>query len=398
MKMKICYCLQFTVYGLRLAGSRVKFGQVLFVAGLAEEVEHVLLVGFNAGLVEGVDIKEETGDAAAFFEEVDELTEVVLVDAWHDDAEVGYAAIDMGHLGAELGHLVDFVNAFAGEVVEAIEVLVVGGHTEGVLALLDGEDGLEDGALAVLYPLAHGVEVGGKVNGGREDAFAILALALAIELFPPLGDIVELWLIVGKNFYLLASLMVEGVAGGCIDGCGVLVEGHGGGCGCLHVAGSLDEGGDIETGAGNGEESYRGEDGETAADVVGDNEGGVALFVGCGTCSALMCVGDGDDDAACLSEATLLLALFLEQTEGEGCLGGGAGLGDIDDAEAAGLEKVGELGEVVFANIVASEEDGGIGAIVGEPLEGVAEGLDDGFGAEVAAADASDDDGVAELT
>ena len=191
--------------------------------------------------------------------------------------------------------------------------------------------------------------------------------------------------------------MVEGVAGGCIDGGGVLVEGHGGGCGGLHVTCSLDEGGDIEAGACDGEESDGCEDGETASYIVGDDEGCVAFFVGCGACSALMGVGDGDDDAACLIEAALLLALLLEQTEGEGCLGGGAGLGDIDDSEAAGLEEVGELGEVVFADIVASEEDGGVRAIVGEPLEGVAEGLDDGLGAEVAAADAGDDDGVAEL-
>ena len=46
----------------------------LFVAGLAEEGEHIALVGLHAGLVEGVDVEDVAAYAASLLEEVDELT------------------------------------------------------------------------------------------------------------------------------------------------------------------------------------------------------------------------------------------------------------------------------------------------------------------------------------
>ncbi len=54
--------------------SCLELSLLIFVAGLAEKSEHVLLVSLNAGLVEGVDCEEITGDAACLLEEVDELT------------------------------------------------------------------------------------------------------------------------------------------------------------------------------------------------------------------------------------------------------------------------------------------------------------------------------------
>ncbi len=45
------------------------------VLGFAEEAEHVLFVGFDAGLVEGVDAEEGGGDCAGELEEVDEGAE-----------------------------------------------------------------------------------------------------------------------------------------------------------------------------------------------------------------------------------------------------------------------------------------------------------------------------------
>ena len=50
-------------------------GSVGFVAGLFEQGEHVALVGFYAGLVEGVDAEEIAADAHCFLEEIDELSE-----------------------------------------------------------------------------------------------------------------------------------------------------------------------------------------------------------------------------------------------------------------------------------------------------------------------------------
>ena len=364
-----------------------------FVTGFAEEGEHVLLVSFDTGLVEGVDVEEQTAHTAGAFEEVDELSEIVLVELGEDDAQVGHAAVDVSDARTEFGHLVHFVHALAGEEVEAVEVLFVGGEEDGVVGVFDRDDGFEDGAFAFLDPLSHGVEVGGEVDCSGEDADAVLTFAFAVELLPPLVHVVKFGLEVDEDLDLLAGT-VEGVAhGGILRGDVVVAAAF-----ALHVGGSFDEGVDVEAGAGDGEETDGGEDGETATDVVGDDEGGVAFLVGRGAGSALLGVGDSNDDFARHVFAALFLTLLLEETESECGLGGGAALGDVDHTELAVAEVLAEFVEVVLADVVAGEEDDRVGAVVGEPFELVAECFDDGAGSEIGTADAGDDDGVAVFT
>ncbi len=45
------------------------------------------------------------------------------------------------------------------------------------------------------------MKVSGVADTCREKAFAVFALAFAVELFPPFGNIVEIVKIVDKNFY-----------------------------------------------------------------------------------------------------------------------------------------------------------------------------------------------------
>ncbi len=47
-----------------------------FVAWFFEKSEHVFLVSFHAGLVEGIDVENISADAAGCFEEVDQLAEI----------------------------------------------------------------------------------------------------------------------------------------------------------------------------------------------------------------------------------------------------------------------------------------------------------------------------------
>ena len=44
-------------------------------AGFAKEMEHIILVGFNAGLVKGVDADQLGGESAGGFEEEDQGAE-----------------------------------------------------------------------------------------------------------------------------------------------------------------------------------------------------------------------------------------------------------------------------------------------------------------------------------
>ena len=82
-----------------------------------------------------------------------------------------------------------------------------------MLGGVDRNDRLEDRPLALLDPLAHGVEVGGEVDSGGEEAAVVLALALAVELLPPLANVVQLGVEIGQDLDLLAAA-IERLAGG----------------------------------------------------------------------------------------------------------------------------------------------------------------------------------------
>ena len=69
----------------------------------------------------------------------------------------------MSQTSAQLCHLVNVVNALAGEEVQTVEVLLVIGEEHGAVGFLNADDCLVDGALAFLNPLTHRVEVGGEV-------------------------------------------------------------------------------------------------------------------------------------------------------------------------------------------------------------------------------------------
>ena len=75
--------------------------------------------------------------------------------------------------------------------------------------LADRNDRLEQRALAVLDILAHRVQVGRQRDAGREDALALLALALAVELFPPLVDILQLRLVAEPRISIFLPPVVE---------------------------------------------------------------------------------------------------------------------------------------------------------------------------------------------
>ena len=67
------------------------------------------------------------------------------------------------------------------------------------------DDRLEEGASSFLNKLPKRVKIGGELRRRWEDPFAVLALALTEELFPPFADIVEAWLETRQQFDLLAT-------------------------------------------------------------------------------------------------------------------------------------------------------------------------------------------------
>ena len=197
----------------------------------------------------------------------------------------------------------------------------------------------------------------------------------------------QLGLVVHHDLNLLVAL-VEGVAHGGILCGGVLVEGDVLAAGLLHVLSAGHQRLDVETGAGDGQQAHGSQHREAATDVVGDDERLVALLVGARAGSATLGIGHGHNDVLGCLLAHLGLALLLQQAEGEGGLSRSTRLRDVDDAKLLILQVLGHLREVVLADVVAGKEDDGVLLVLDKPCEGIAEGFDDGAGAEVAAADA----------
>ena len=128
----------------------------------------------------------------------------------------------MSKLSTEFCHLVYLVNALASKEVKTIKVFCVSRNLKHSIWILHRHYSLEDDALAFLNPLTHRVKVGSEVNSCREDTLAVLAFRLSIELLPPLAKIVELRLVVGDDFYLLACL-VDSIANSSIDSSWILL-------------------------------------------------------------------------------------------------------------------------------------------------------------------------------
>ena len=99
------------------------------------------------------------------------------------------------------------------------------------------------------------MEVGGEVDGSGEDALLVLAFGLAVELFPPFGEEVELGVEVDEDFNFFAGA-VECVA--CHGVCCGEVSGVGVDSCALHGFGTVEESADVVAGDGYGKEAYGG--------------------------------------------------------------------------------------------------------------------------------------------
>ena len=127
--------------------------------------------------------------------------------------------------GTKLCHLVDIVNTFPCKEVKTIKVLLVVWEKHLSVWCLNTYDSLEDSTLTLLNPLSHRMEVSSEIAGSREYALVILAFTLAVQLFPPFTNIMQLGLIIHHYLYLLA-IIVKSITNSCILGCYILGKRH----------------------------------------------------------------------------------------------------------------------------------------------------------------------------
>ena len=163
----------------------------------------------------------------------------------------------MRNHGAKFSHLVYFIHALASEEVQSIQVCLIVWERYGVVGLLHGDNGLKEVTLAFLYVLTHGVEIGGQIHAGRENTFVIFALRLAIELLPPFADVVQFWVIVHQHLNLLALLAVEVVTCSSILSGGILLQWRVDATNVHHTFCTINERLDVQSSAGNRQQTYR---------------------------------------------------------------------------------------------------------------------------------------------
>ena len=223
------------------------------------------------------------------------------------------------------------------------------------------------------------MEVGGEVARCREDALVLLALALAIELLPPFSNEVELRLVVHHDLDFLTSA-IESVTDGSILGSDILLERNILTTSLLHLLSTFYQFHDVESRTGNGQQAHRSEHRETTANVIGNDETLVSFLIGTGAGSTSLGVGNGHNHLLGLFLTTLVLALFLQQTEGEGGLSSSTTLGYIDHTELLILQVVGQLREIVLTDIITCKQNGRILLVGHQPGKVVAKGFNHGTG------------------
>ena len=272
------------------------------------------------------------------------------------DDHVGHAAVVVGQHSALKGLLVDKCHGAALQVVQAVHVGGIVAQSNLVLGLVDEHHRLKQSAAAILDILAQRVQIRGEDDRGGEQALVVLALALAEELLPPLVHHGVAGLVADHDLGALALVVQDVADGGVLVAVvllqrGVVVQLHG-------LLGAAHQGIDVRAGHGDGQQAHGGEHRVAAAHVIGHHKGLVALFVGQVLQGALGLVGGAEDALPGALLAVLLLQQLPEHPEGDGGLGGGAGLGNHVDGDVLALANLHQLRQGGGADGVPGEVDG----------------------------------------
>ena len=289
---------------------------------------------------------------------------------------------------------VDEAHGLAREEVQTVHVGGIGAEGDFLLALVKENNGLKHSASAVLDILTQRVQVGGEDNACGEDALVILALALAVELLEPLRHHGVGGFIGNHDFHGLA-LAVEDVADRrvlvAVVGLEVVVVQL-----LLRGLSALHERVDVSARNSDGKQTDSREDGESAADVVGYDEGLIAFLVSQRLEGASCLVGGAVDALTRAFLAVLLLEHLAEYAERDRRLGGGARLGNHVDRDVLALAKLHDLGKRRGADGVTREEDLR-GILAGEVVVLRGQKLYRGARAEIGTADADNNEHVGVL-
>ena len=280
----------------------------------------------------------------------------------------------------------DVVHRRARQEVQPIAVRLIPRNGELSVRGTQPHDRLKEDPAALLNILPHGVQVRGKLHTGGEQALAVLSLALAVELLPPLRHKPEGRIVATQNFNGVPGPVQLIPQGGILPrGVGVGVVG----ADVHHLCRALHQGLHIHAGNGDGQQAHGGEDGIPSADVVRYHEGLPALGVRQRFQRAPGLVSGSVDTLTGFLLAVFLLQQFSEETECHGRLRGGTRFGDNVDGEIHIPHQIQHLAQCVTGEAVAHKVHIRRLFLFQIIIRG-AQTVDHAAGSQIAAADADD--------
>src|SRR5699024_4118125 len=168
-------------------------------------------------------------------------------------------------------------------------------------------------AASVLDELSHGVKICCQIHRRREDTFLVFSFAFSIELFPPLGYIVETWLIVCKYFHCF-SFCVKNISNCCILKCIVFLKWKlqrclSSGCCSFHKLCN------VSSACCDRQKSYRCQNRETSSHIIRNYKGLISFFCSkifqCSSCLVCRSV----DTLCCFLFSVFLFQHLFENAE-----------------------------------------------------------------------------------
>ena len=108
----------------------------LFVAGLFQQGEHVLLVGLYTGLVERIHTQDVGADTAGKLEEIEQAANIEGVHLLEVHVHLGHAAVNVSQHGSQFGHVVAVLHVLTGQVVQLVQVLGIRLNNHAALGIL----------------------------------------------------------------------------------------------------------------------------------------------------------------------------------------------------------------------------------------------------------------------
>ena len=234
------------------------------------------------------------------------------------------------------------------------------------------------------------MQVRGEVHAGGEESLALLALALAVELLPPLAHKAERRVIAGQQLHRAARL-IQGIAGGGVAPGGTVQTAPGTSPHHLCCAGHQCL--NVHAGHGDGQQTHGGQHAVSAADLIRYHKGLPALGVRQGFQRAPGLVGGGIDPPARGLFAVLLLQSLPEKPERHRRLRGSTRLGDHIHGEVHVRDQVQRFLQCVGGEAISNEIDVRGGFFL-QIIVGGAQAVDDAPGPQVGPADAHHHQGL----